>query len=74
MQDDVHSPAGRGEDPLPKGLTVVPAEPALRRHVYAAWRTHATRRNVIRAAVEAFEAAAKQLAAPAARAQKQKRR
>ena len=57
-----------GRDPLPKGVTVVPAEPSLRRHVYAAWRTHATRRNVIRAAVVAFEAAAKQLAAaPAAR-------
>lgn len=51
-----------GRDPLPTGVTVVPAEPSLRRHVYAAWRTHATRRNVIRAAVLAFEAAAKQLA------------
>ena len=43
---------GRGA--VPKGVTVVPSEPALRRHVYAAWRTHATRRNVIRAAVESF--------------------
>ena len=50
-----------GRDPLPKGVTVVPAEPALRRHVYAAWRTHATRRNVIRAAVEAFQLAASKL-------------
>jgi hypothetical protein len=48
---------------VPKGVTVVPAEPALRRHVYAAWRTHATRRNVIQAAVEAFQEAARQLAA-----------
>lgn len=50
-----------GRDPLPKGVTVVPAEPALRRHVYAAWRTHSGRRNVIRAAVEAFEEAAKRI-------------
>ena len=50
-----------GRDPLPKGVTVVPAEPSLRRHVYAAWRTHATRRNVIRAAVEAFQLAAAKL-------------
>ena len=50
-----------GRDPLPKGVTVVPAEPSLRRHVYAAWRTHATRRNVIRAAVEAFQLAGSKL-------------
>lgn len=50
-----------GRDRLPKGVTVVPAEPSLRRHVYAAWRTHATRRNVIRAAVEAFQLAASKL-------------
>ena len=50
-----------GRDPLPKGVTVVPAEPALRRHVYAAWRTHSGRRNVIRAAIEAFEIAASRL-------------
>jgi len=52
-----------GRDVVPKGVSVVPAEPALRRHVYAAWRTHATRRNVIGAAVEAFQAAARALAA-----------
>jgi DNA-binding transcriptional LysR family regulator len=51
-----------GRDAVPKGVTVVPAEPALRRHVYAAWRTHATRRTVIQAAVEAFQAAGRQLA------------
>lgn len=55
-----------GRDPVPKGVTVVPAEPALRRHVYAAWRTHATRRNVIGAAVEAFQAAAAKLKAETA--------
>ncbi|MGH9385996.1 MAG: LysR family transcriptional regulator [Vicinamibacterales bacterium] len=47
-----------GRDPLPKSVTVVAAEPALRRHVHAAWRTHSGRRSVIRAAVEAFELAA----------------
>jgi len=41
---------------------VLPSEPALRRHVYAAWRTHSSRRNVIRAAVEEFQAAGKELA------------
>ncbi len=51
---------GRGA--VPKGVTVRPSEPALRRHVYAAWRTHATRRNVIRAAVEEFQRAGKALA------------
>jgi hypothetical protein len=51
---------GRGT--VPKGVTVVQSEPALRRHVYAAWRTHAARRNVIRAAVEEFQAAGRELA------------
>lgn len=51
---------GRGA--VPAGVTVVQSEPALRRHVYAAWRTHATRRNVIQAAVEAFQIAGKALA------------
>jgi len=34
----------------------------LRRHVYAAWRTHATRRSAIRATVEQFQIAGKELA------------
>ena len=51
-----------GRGPVPKGVTVVPSEPALRRHVYAAWRTHATRRSAIRAAVEQFQIAGKELA------------
>ena len=51
---------GRGA--VPNGVTVLPSEPALRRHVYAAWRTHATRRNVIRAAVQEFQLAGKKLA------------
>jgi DNA-binding transcriptional LysR family regulator len=52
---------GRGA--VPRGVTVVKSEPALRRHVYAAWRVHATRRNVIRAAVEEFQLAGKQFSA-----------
>jgi len=52
---------GRGA--VPKGVTVVKSEPALRRHVSAAWRTHATRRSSIRAAVEAFQKAGRDLAA-----------
>lgn len=51
---------GRGE--VPKGVTVMQSQPALRRHVYAAWRTHATRRNVIQAAVEQFQIAGRELA------------
>ena len=50
---------GRGE--VPKAVRVIPSEPALRRHVYAAWRTHATRRSAIRAAVDAFQKAGQQL-------------
>ena len=51
---------GRGT--VPEGVTVVPSEPALRRHVYAAWRTHATRRTAIQAAVQEFQNAGKALA------------
>ena len=51
---------GRGA--VPKGVTVLPSEPALRRHVYAAWRTHSSRRNVIRAAVDEFQLAGRELA------------
>jgi DNA-binding transcriptional LysR family regulator len=52
---------GRGS--VPPGVTVVQSEPALRRHVYAAWRTHSTRRAVIQATVEEFQNAGKKLAA-----------
>jgi DNA-binding transcriptional LysR family regulator len=52
---------GRGA--VPKGVTVVKSEPALRRHVTAAWRTHATRRSAIRATVEEFQKAGRDLAA-----------
>jgi DNA-binding transcriptional LysR family regulator len=50
---------GRGD--VPKGVSILPSQPTLRRHVYAAWRTHATRRNVIKAAVEQFQLAGREL-------------
>lgn len=56
---------GRGA--VPKGVTVVKSEPALRRHVSAAWRTHATRRSAIRATVEAFQQAGRALASARAK-------
>ena len=56
-----------GRGPVPAGVSVVPTEPALRRHVYAAWRTHATRKSAIRAAVEQLQFAGKQLAAKPAK-------
>ena len=62
---------GRGA--IPKGVTVVPSQPALRRHVYAAWRVHATRRNVIRAAVEEFQLAGTNLATASSNGSKSSR-
>jgi DNA-binding transcriptional LysR family regulator len=59
---------GRGE--VPKGVSVLQSQPALRRHVYAAWRTHATRRTVIQAAVEQFQIAGRELANASARRHK----
>jgi len=50
---------GRGA--VPAGVTVVESQPALRRHVYAAWRTHATRRIAIQAAVDEFQDAGREL-------------
>jgi DNA-binding transcriptional LysR family regulator len=47
---------GRGA--VPEGVAIVRSEPTLRRHVYAVWRSDATRRTAIRAAVTAFEEAA----------------
>lgn len=46
---------GRGA--VPKGVVIVRSTPTLRRQVYAVWRSDATRRSAIRAAVEAFQAA-----------------
>jgi molybdate transport repressor ModE-like protein len=47
-----------GRGPVPRGVRIVPSEPTLRRHVYAAWRRDASRRTAIRVAVEAFQQAA----------------
>jgi DNA-binding transcriptional LysR family regulator len=51
---------GRGS--IPPGVSVVPTEPALRRHVYAAWRTQTTRKSAIRAAVEELQFAGQKIA------------
>ena len=51
---------GRGA--IPPGVSVVPTDPALRRHVYAAWRTQATRKAAIRAAVEELQLAGEKIA------------
>jgi DNA-binding transcriptional LysR family regulator len=47
-----------GRGPVPRGVKILQSEPPLRRHVYAVWRKDASRRAAIRAAVEAFQAAA----------------
>ena len=62
---------GRGA--VPKNVTVLPSEPSLRRHVYAAWRTHSSRRNVIRAAVDEFQLAGKELADAGSRSSRSSR-
>ena len=46
---------GRGA--VPPGVVIVRSTPTLRRQVYAVWRSDATRRSAIRAAVDAFQAA-----------------
>jgi DNA-binding transcriptional LysR family regulator len=51
-----------GRGPIPAGVSVVPTEPALRRHVYAAWRTQTTRKSAIAAAVEELQLAGKKIA------------
>ncbi|MBI3492146.1 MAG: LysR family transcriptional regulator [Acidobacteria bacterium] len=48
-----------GRDPVPPGVRIVQVKPALTRHVYALWRTDASKRPGIRATVEAFQASAK---------------
>lgn len=47
-----------GRGPLPEGVRLVPVQPALVRQVYAFWRTDASRRPAIRAAVRALREAA----------------
>jgi len=48
-----------GREALPKGVKMVPAHPALRRRIAIAWRVDSGRRTAIRAAVQAFQAAAR---------------
>jgi DNA-binding transcriptional LysR family regulator len=48
-----------GRDPVPAGVRIVQVKPALTRHVYALWRTNASKRPGIRATVEAFQVASK---------------
>ncbi len=48
-----------GRDVVPAGVRIVQVKPSLTRHVYALWRTDASKRPGIRATVEAFQAFAK---------------
>ncbi len=57
-----------GRGPVPPGVSVVRTEPALRRHVYAAWRSQTTRKTAIKAAVEELQTAGKVLAQSGAKA------
>jgi len=50
-----------GRDPVPPSVRMVAVTPTLVRHIYAVWRTDATRRTAIQAAVEALQAAARTL-------------
>jgi DNA-binding transcriptional LysR family regulator len=50
---------GRGA--VPPGVRIVPVKPALRRHVYALWRSETSRRKAIAAAVAAFQTSASAL-------------
>ena len=47
-----------GRGPVPAGVRIVRVTPALHRHVYAIWRTDASRRTAIAAALSAFTAVA----------------
>lgn len=50
-----------GRGPVPEGVSVVPVGHQMRRHVYAIWRADADRRPSIRAAVNALQAAGKEV-------------
>jgi DNA-binding transcriptional LysR family regulator len=47
-----------GRDSVPPGVCIVAVKPALRRHVYALWRTETSRRKAVAAAVAAFQSSA----------------
>ncbi|MGW2490017.1 LysR family transcriptional regulator [Streptomyces sp. NPDC001606] len=53
-----------GRHPVPEGVVLVPVRPRVRRHVYVIWRADADRRPSIRAAVDALQAAARQVSRP----------
>lgn len=50
-----------GRETVPPEVHMVPVTPTLVRHIYAVWRTDATRRTAIQAAVEALQFAARRL-------------
>ena len=50
-----------GRETVPPDVHMVPITPTLVRHIYAVWRTDATRRTAIQAAVEALHFAARRL-------------
>ncbi len=55
-----------GQGPVPAGVRLVAVEPALRRNIYALWRSTAARRPALGATVAAMRAAAAAAAAAAA--------
>lgn len=55
---------------VPEGVVLVPAEPQLRRRVYAVWRSHATQKRAIAETVAAFRASAAAMAEAPARARR----
>ena len=54
---------GRGQ--VPAGVRMIPVQPALRRNIYAIWRTTASRRPAISATVSALREAAPRATEPA---------
>jgi DNA-binding transcriptional LysR family regulator len=50
-----------GRETVPPEVHMVPITPTLVRHIYAVWRTDATRRTAIQAAVEALQFVARRL-------------
>ena len=46
-----------GREMVPKGVRIIEVKPALRRHLYAVWRTNSARRTSIRAVVETLREA-----------------
>jgi hypothetical protein len=53
-----------GRERLPRGVRIVAVRPALRRQVYALWRTANTRRRAVGVTVAAFRTSASRIANP----------